>query len=101
MYHNLARLMKLEPWIRLIEWYLLGGIGLRILGMVAISAGFMINPDKMNGYAGGRNIYLFMSGLALKNITGILIPLFFYLLFLGISHTTHYLLALKDTLEKA
>lgn len=61
---------------------------------------FFFTPNGINAYTDGRNIYLFMGGLGLKNLTGLLIPLFFFLLFLGLSHTIRYLLALKDTLQK-
>jgi len=89
------------PWIRLIGWYLLAGIGLRIFGMVAMSVYYINNPDIINVFTGGRNNYLYISGLVLKNLTGLLIPLFLYLWFLGISHTIRYLLAIKETLQKS
>jgi hypothetical protein len=100
MVYNHARILKLMPWIRLIEWYLLAGIGVRIFVMVAYGVDFFYHPDQYHAYAGWHDVYLFMAGLALRNLSGLLIALFYYLLFLGISLTIRYLLALEDSIGR-
>jgi hypothetical protein len=101
MYHNRAHLLKLELWIRLIGLYLLIGIGIKIFIIVAVGVNYWITPDLMNAYPFANHKFLFISGLVLKNLTGLLIPIFFYLLFLGVSYTIRYLLAMKDSISRS
>jgi hypothetical protein len=100
MHHNRARLLKIQLWVQVIEWWFLAGIVLTILGIVATGINYYIHPDLINVFTGGQNNYLYISGLVLKNLTSLLIAVFFYLLFLGIAHLIRYLLELKDALSK-
>ncbi len=88
------------PWFRLIEWYLLAAIGIRIIGMIVYGRFLLINPDQINVFPGGQNNNLFLGGLLLGNLTGLLVYIVLYLLFVGLSHTIRYLLAMKDTIGR-
>jgi hypothetical protein len=100
MFHHRDRLIKLERWIRIIAWLYLVGAALRIIRFELFTATIHFFPRTIDQYNYGRNIYWFRGGIIFTSFTGLLGPIFYCLVFFGVSYAIRYLLALKDTLQK-
>jgi hypothetical protein len=101
MYHHQSRIIKLERWVRIIAWFYLVVVGLRILVLIYTGVSFYINPGYVDASnITGQNVYWFRAGVVFSNFSYLLGSLFFCLLFFGLSRTIRYLLALKETIGR-
>jgi hypothetical protein len=101
VYHDRARLLKIDYWVRIFAWLYFGGA---VLGLVAVvydlATGFnrataTVPPDQITDTL--RSWLKFLG--AVGDIQAIFATIMELLLLLGISKAIRYLLALWETLQ--